>query len=264
MPDPFLFELMHRVEPLLVEKDHFNVAFEKAIKKVVDQRMEALGPSGFLSEEALRQKMEKEARESTDLSEFGGYVDAAVKIFRNEGLEYLGVDASQSILSALEEISNRLHAIDPEHINETTLSEALSCSDEVNSSIFKIGIEKYSQGLINDAIAIFTFLTLVASDEPDYWYRLGILLQQEGEFERALRVYKIASNIDPELIGPCLFAAECYLNLGEMEQAEESFALAKNIKETQEIQEEWQDLFAALEDLFASPQGEEDHHGKSH
>lgn len=254
MADPFLFELMHRVVAPIKLKPHtlsgpLNEAFENAIKAEVEAIRNEQKDSGLLSEEAALKKIEAEVRKEADLTEFGDHIEKGIYIIRNEGQKYLEKEEFDQLNVAIDEISRKIQALDLKNFTEESLQNALSISDLAAGSILKIAVDKFSQGLYQNALNIFSFLTLVCPDEPEYWYRMGLVAHKDGQHELAVKAFQAASNLDKDFLEPHIFAAESHIDLKEYEEAQQELNEAKNCQALLKDQS-WDEGISILENLI--------------
>lgn len=256
MADPFLYELMHRVAPPsklnpMELSDAANEAFESAIKAEVEAIRKEQKDSGLLSEEAALKKIEAEVRRASDLTEFGEHIHRAAEILRSSE-RYLEKDQFIQLNLSLDEINERLESLDFKDLSEEALMKALSISETSTASILKIGIDKFEEGLLKDSLDVFSFLTLVCPDEPDYLYRMGLVAHKDGQHELALRAFHAASALDKDFLEPHIFLTECYLNLKEFTEASHELNEAKHLMHASEENKSWADTLVLFEHLIES------------
>lgn len=257
--NPYLFDLLHQVsvpleKPQAAAKviDRFTIAYEAAIKKKVEELInDQLHENKYLSREQLSEKIEREVRQASDLSEFGTYIFTAVHIFRSEGTRYLEKEAYFALVEGLNQLSEKINQLNLENLSDDDIYGSFEVLLSSSYEILKIGTSKFDEGLVRDSLAIFSFLTLVQSKEPDFWYRMGLVAQKDNNIELALKAFGIAQELNPQLIGPHIYAAECLFNKGLNEEALEEVKLAKSHKTNEE---EWSEEISAIEALLAPPE----------
>lgn len=255
--NPYLYEMLHRVSNPLempkepsVRNDRFLKAYEEAIQKRVDSLLqEQTFENKFLSIEQLRKKIEKEVREASDLSEFGDYITTALRLFRTEGSRYLEKEAFNNLLEGLNQLAIGIEALDLENLDNETFYETFEVLTKNTEDILKIGTLKYEEGLIRESLAVFTFLTLIQSHDSDFWYRMGLIAQEDKNMELALRAFNVALELNPQLIGPHIYGAMSLFNQGLKEEALEEIKAAKS----KQRNEEWSEEIQAVEDLISPP-----------
>ena len=239
MVDPYIHELMHKVSapsklnPMSLS-DPLNQAFESAIMAEVEAIRKEQKDSGLLTEEAALKKIEEEVRKSADLSEFLEHIHHGVKIIRS-GERYLEKEAFNRLSLSLEEIDRKIRQLDLKNITDESLKNALSIPEGSAESLLKIGVDKFSEGLLKECFDVFSFLTLVCPDEPEYWYRMGLVALKDEQYELAIRSFHVASELDKGFLEPHIFSTECYLDLKdyinarhELNEAKECLAHLEN------------------------------------
>ncbi|HEV8052274.1 MAG TPA: tetratricopeptide repeat protein [Parachlamydiaceae bacterium] len=262
MIDPFLIDLMSnsgpkskvtKQPPDTTIKNDTDPYFDEIIKEEVDRLMELhdVSTNQLISPEVRRTKIEHEVREKAQHSEFRHYLAMADKIMRNEGSNYLEKSDYDGLLNQLNEISQNVHDLDLKEVTEESLQAALAMQEEHQASILKIGIEKYKQGLLEESIAIFTYLTTVAATELDYWYRLGLVAQKAEKYALAIEALNAVSDLDPDFVGSYLYRAECYLHQKMDHEAQADIDKAKIILKTTNEEEKWHAHLLEIEELVA-------------
>lgn len=253
MADPFLYELMNRAASSSKLKSvslsgPLNEAFEKAIMAEVAAIYSEQKDSSLLSEEAALKKIESEVRKAAELTEFGSRIQHAVELIRS-GQRYLEKEDFYQLNVALDEIHRKIESLDLINFTDESLKSALEVPDSAAQSILKIAIDKFSEGLLNDSLDVFSFLTLVCPDEPEYWYRMGLVAHKDGQNELALKAFEAASGLAGDFLESHVFAAECHIDLKEYHEAAQELEKAKNCLAAQENQE-WADSIKLLEKMI--------------
>lgn len=229
MADPNLFYLMHgqanKKAPdssLNKPKESDVLAFEEALQNEVDSLMavEKRVNIALLPEKAMRDKIEYEVRAASNCSEFGKRMSLAYKMMRTEGSALLEDRDNKILQENLDELCQRLQDLDLRKFTEAERRSALEMPEESKKHILKIGIKKYSEGSLEASLAIFTFLTYIDRDNPDYWYRLGRIAQKIGNYDLAMQAFTSTSKLAPEFIEARLSTAECYLKDKRLNEAD--------------------------------------------
>lgn len=260
--DPSLCDLLHGIRPSKnktpaenhLEKRPFDAAFDLAIKKEVDQMIEKEDPSQhkLLTLQSRRAQLEQELRSDVEMSEFGTHLINALNILRNEGKNYLENEEYEQLIQAIDQQNQQIAKLEPSTLNDENLLAALTMSQANLASILKVGIDKYSQGLPNESLSIFSYLSSLDATNPDYWYRLGLVAQTCEQFDLALRAFAATAQITPEFIGNRIFAAQCYLHLDQREAAIKELEAARSLFEKSTPNEEWQKHIEDIENLLAA------------
>lgn len=132
-------------------------------------------------------------------------------------------------------------------INETTLREtAKKLVEDVTTvrdlkgistgemeAIYSLGFNFYNTGRIDEAEKVFKFLVLFDHMCPKYWIGMGAVQQVKRDFSAAVTSYAFASFLDLSDPKPQLHAAECYLALGDRENALSALTALKQFAPTE-------------------------------
>ncbi|MBR6021603.1 MAG: SycD/LcrH family type III secretion system chaperone [Kiritimatiellae bacterium] len=100
-----------------------------------------------------------------------------------------------------------------------TLGELKGISREELEAVYSLGFTHYRTGRYEDASKLFQFLVLFDHLNPKYWLALGAVQQVAKDYKAAVSSYAYASFLDLENPKPQFHAAECFLALGEKENA---------------------------------------------
>ncbi len=101
----------------------------------------------------------------------------------------------------------------------TTLGELKGISHEELEAVYSLGFTQYRTGRYEDASKLFQFLVLFDHLNPKYWLALGAVQQVAKDYQGAIASYGYASFLDLENPKPQLHAAECFLALGDRQNA---------------------------------------------
>lgn len=260
MLDPMLFDLMNGRGPKNLnskgkadspdKKSDSDIDFDEIVKDEVDRLLAMEDSSNqLLPLEARRAKIEQEIRAGANSTESQKSMTLADRIMRNEGLNYLEKTEHDALLGKLDELSQKVHDLDIKEVTEDQLTAALAIPEKEQALILKIAIEKYKQGLFEDSLALLTYLTTVAADDPDYWYRLGLVAQKTGKIPLAVDALNNVTDLSPEFVGAHLYLAECYLSQKMNDEAHSEFNTARSILESSG-KEDWHEQLNELESLL--------------
>ena len=101
----------------------------------------------------------------------------------------------------------------------TTLGELKGISHQELEAVYSLGFTHYRTGRYEDAAKLFQFLVLFDHLNPKYWLALGAVQQVAKDYQGAISSYGYASFLDLENPKPQLHAAECFLALGDRQNA---------------------------------------------
>jgi Flp pilus assembly protein TadD len=149
-------------------------------------------------------------------------------------------------------VKERFGTINLHSLEDSTLSNVLTISDEALALILHIGVMKFTEHNFADALSIFALLTTFKGNDPEYWYRLGLSAQQMGLYDLAVRAYQTTSELAPEFIGANIFAAQCYIEINKDNEAATELRKAKNnLKNDENLKNEWEEHINDVEHLLA-------------
>lgn len=101
----------------------------------------------------------------------------------------------------------------------TTVRDLKGISTGEMEAVYSLGFNFYNTGRVEDAEKVFKFLVLFDHMNPKYWTGMGAVQQVKREFSAAVTSYAFASFLDLSDPKPQFHAAECYLALGDRENA---------------------------------------------
>ena len=100
-----------------------------------------------------------------------------------------------------------------------TVREIKGITDAEMEAIYSMGFSFYNTGRYDDAEKVFRFLVLFDHLNPKYWTGLGAVQQVKKLYGDAITAYGYASFLDLDNPKPQYHAAECFLALGDKENA---------------------------------------------
>lgn len=108
-----------------------------------------------------------------------------------------------------------------------TLQSAFEVTDDEMECLYAYAYTLYQKNNFTESADTFRWLTLLNPFRLKYWMGLGSTLQCLKLFEKALHCYAVASLLDTESKAPHRHAYECYMALGNREEANKALALTK-------------------------------------
>ena len=100
-----------------------------------------------------------------------------------------------------------------------TLGEIKGITPRELNAVYQMGLGFYNTGRYDDAEKVFTFLVMFDHLEPKYWLAAGAVQQVKRNFEKAKGAYVQASLLDIHNPKPQYYVAECFLALGQKDDA---------------------------------------------
>ncbi len=86
-------------------------------------------------------------------------------------------------------------------------------------AVYSLGFNFYNTGRYDDAEKIFKFLVMFDHMTPKYWMGLGSVQQVKKNYKAAVTNYACASFLDIHDPKPQYHAAECFLAMGDVDNA---------------------------------------------
>ena len=100
-----------------------------------------------------------------------------------------------------------------------TIRELKGITDAEMEAIYSMGYSFYTTGRYDDAEKVFRFLVLFDHLNQKYWIGLGAVQQVKKLYTDAVTSYGYASFLDLDNPKPQYFAAECFLAMGDKDNA---------------------------------------------
>jgi type III secretion system low calcium response chaperone LcrH/SycD len=104
--------------------------------------------------------------------------------------------------------------------NGSTLKDIRGLSEKDMEAIYSIGYSYYNNAKYAKALDIFRFLCFYDHLERRWWMGLGATQQMMQDFEAAVNAYRYAALLDVEDPTAHLHAADCFMAVGNHEEAE--------------------------------------------
>jgi len=100
-----------------------------------------------------------------------------------------------------------------------TMRELKGITSAEMEAVYSVGFNMYRTGRYDDAEKIFRFLVLFDHLEPKYWMGVGAIQQVRKDWQGAIASYGYASFLNMKDPKPQFHAAECFLALGDKQNA---------------------------------------------
>ena len=119
-----------------------------------------------------------------------------------------------------EELDNEIKDVAKKLFQDgATLGELKGITPRELNAVYQMGLGFYNTGRYDDAEKVFTFLVMFDHLEPKYWTAVGAVQQVKKNFEKAKAAYVQAAMLDIHGPKPQYYVAECYLALGQKDDA---------------------------------------------
>ena len=119
-----------------------------------------------------------------------------------------------------EELDNEIKDVAKKLFQDgATLGELKGITPRELNAVYQMGLGFYNTGRYDDAEKVFSFLVMFDHLEPKYWLAAGAVQQVKKNFEKAKAAYVQAAMLDIRNPKPQYYVAECYLALGQKDDA---------------------------------------------
>lgn len=109
-----------------------------------------------------------------------------------------------------------------------SVQKTLGISAEQMEGLYEEGFVHYEAERYARAAQVFRWLLYLDPYVVKFWMGLGACQQMEKRFEKALEAYAMAAMLDCEDPAPHAYAYECYVALGDEENADKAKELWKS------------------------------------
>lgn len=145
-----------------------------------------------------------------------------------------------------EDIKKELQAATEKNVTEETLSKAknfqelLGFSDHTMEQIYQVGVDLLQENRSEEAMYFFDLLVTLDPEFPYYWLGYGESLKNQNHLEQALYCFGMTYMYDDKPLFARARSIECYLQLGEKEDAKlELTELEQLVKGDSELEKTW-------------------------
>ena len=198
--------------------------YEQVLEELANQYAEEVyndqePGSQFMTPEVKKNKYKEEFKNSVRLEEFEKDLVQAVSILINEGERFLEKPEWENLQNELINCKKTLAELSYEDDLPDVLYPSLGMSQRSLHAIDSIARELYRLQEYSKTASLNVFLITLDGTNANYWYNLGMSLQDAGNYEKAISAYACCRVLDPKNIGAYLFSAECYLTQGNKQEA---------------------------------------------
>lgn len=104
-----------------------------------------------------------------------------------------------------------------------TMKDLHGVTDAAMEGIYAYAYRFYQQGKLKEAESFFRFLFMYDFRCGEYPMGLAAVYQLQGEYQKAIEYYAIASSLAKDDLRPLFHSAQCYLCLGNHSIARRNF-----------------------------------------
>ncbi|MBA3238343.1 MAG: hypothetical protein H0T62_08385 [Parachlamydiaceae bacterium] len=232
-----------------ISADKFENAEDKLLDDFIDKfsLLEASQINKLIPESIKKAKIKEDLKSSIKCLDFDINLGPAFEILFKDRHLHIEEDKYEEMVIQLLNIADYIEQIDFSKPIEESFYSLFHISPSTMQSMFQIGIAKYNEEEFESSLSIFYLISSLDQTNADYWYRLGIIAIQIEKLNLALQGFAYAIFYNRDLMGARIFSAQCYLKLGEIEDAKAELTEIK--KNSAKISSEpiWRELIANLE-----------------
>ncbi|MBA2368190.1 MAG: tetratricopeptide repeat protein [Candidatus Protochlamydia sp.] len=229
-----------------------NDDFEKEYNKIIDTYIESEGlddnpPNPFIPPQLRHSKLREEIKSQAQSKELSDYLNLALETLKTDGVCYVHNVDYESMMNQFSEANENLNKVDINHPLEQNYRHILHFSDSTMQSIFKIAQAEYSNNKFEESLSIFAFLSFLEPEDPDYWYRFGVLAHQLKRYEAALTSFTNSLSLDANFLEARIYTAYCHLKLGQLGEAKDDLDKIHELADSSTIDPIWSKMISELE-----------------
>lgn len=230
MPDLYLQALMRgeiSTKPKI--KDRYELAMEKYLDEYVSfiPLDDEVLKNSLMTPFMKRARLKEQAREELDMSWLSPHIEFAFKILNNPINLKLDAEKHQSFIEEFLNVTSKLDSLSLDDSSDNNFQNMLSISDNSMLVLWNTALNKYSEEDYKSSLAIYALLSVLESDNQEYWLRVGIVAQKCEDYQTALKGYSNALSLNPNNLEARLLRADCYLKSNQRLAAENELQYAK-------------------------------------
>ncbi|MBA3238165.1 MAG: hypothetical protein H0T62_07460 [Parachlamydiaceae bacterium] len=240
------------------DKKNDEDLFSRSYDKVIDEYIKSSGLENGLERNLLipphlrNAKLREEIKSEIEPVELMDYLKKAIQALTDDGPNLVESGDYEEMLVQLSKSSNYLKKINFNEEVTDDLKTLLHIDEHVMETIFKIAQLEYKNEKVEESLAIFSLLTVLVPQDPDYLYRLGIVARQINKLELALLAFAKATTLNTTFIEARIYSAECNLKLGNFQEAKNELDEIKNQANEKSIDQDWLDIVDQIEEKLTN------------
>ncbi|MEW4486738.1 SycD/LcrH family type III secretion system chaperone [Thalassoglobus sp. JC818] len=107
-----------------------------------------------------------------------------------------------------------------------TFGDAFQVTDEMKSALYAYAYDLQKREQYSTAETVFEYLCFLDHYESSSWVALGFCREKLRNYKKALQAYVLAGTLDIDNPIPSIRAAECLMQMGELEAAKDAVLMA--------------------------------------
>ena len=215
-----------------------------SVEEIIDDLMkqnDGVNPNSPIPVEQQLEKKRAEYRQLLELASFKERTTLAIETIQRDMATTMPADEFENLLSEIADAAEVL-ATSPEK-----QGVELGLSKDTLEKIFAFAHKTLTDGKLSESTALFTLLTTLDGSWFRHWFYLGVSLQEQKEYEEAVKAYAQANLITEQDPLAHLNTAECYVDRGDMQQARLHLDKGKEIVQKEPANPAWKSIIDELE-----------------
>lgn len=107
-----------------------------------------------------------------------------------------------------------------------TFKDLKNMSDDAMEAIYSVAYNLYQGGKYEEAQKVFQFLCFYDHFNRKYFMGLGACQQMMKEYENAIEIFSFATILDSDDPRPMLYIGDCHLAMGSKDEAQAAYETA--------------------------------------
>lgn len=225
---------------------NLNQQISASLEEMIKPFVKELLPLVPLPEDKFRTKKQQEEMAENELLDFfclktvGKRIETGFSVIAKQ-LNEIDPHAFDKILAEwthgaelfMKELKsvNTAQGSPEEQASAATLQEMLGISNETIELFYRCGSALYEKNAFQEASDAFFVVAFLNYTQANPWIAMGLASQKNHQLEDALNAYAMANLVDCTTAVPQIYSAECYVEMGLMEDVMLSLNFAKEIAE---------------------------------
>lgn len=109
------------------------------------------------------------------------------------------------------------------------MKDFLGISEQTINIFYKCGCHLFEQQNYKDAYNVFFIVGYLDNTRTNAWISLGLSAKRNHDVQRALKAFGIATVVNPSIVLPLIYSAQCYAELNDYKNAIAALTLAEEI-----------------------------------
>lgn len=244
-------------KPINILLSNLYSEYEQSIEKIAEEFVasrseyviQKLKSRSVLSDSQAKDKLIVEIKDSLKLDGLFEHLSKALQTINQEGRVLLKEekwDALRSNLTAAFALLKNKKELEKDDEANLGLMQQLKITTDSMLAMDEIGTAMHNSENFSEALAIRYLIVVFDPIVALNWTKLGIAHQKMENYRQALKCFCSSMLYDPTDISTRLLAAECYLHLNQIDDAQLEFQAAQELNEQEEDGEQWSEYLQNL------------------